>query len=214
MRNLLRFLGTSFLLLLAVIVIFGINFLVHEFGHCITMDLAGGKCEGVYAPPGVKLWPLDGLGDPYPYPEDWDNSMGRTVYDEVPPMQKARGFVSFAGSGSTALLSFVAMLALWILEPRGWGRTLLMIEALFFGDLLFYTILPEWFGLRHLFLWGGDYPEPLEGAVSMGFEREDVIATVLAFSAAMFLAWLGYALRSWMMSRVAGQGRNQVKSGR
>lgn len=202
MKILLRFVGNLLLLLLAAVIAVVFNFIFHEFGHCITIDQVGGKCEGVYAPPGVKIWPPSGIGDPYL--GEWDNAMGMTVYEEAAPTQAARGFVSLMGSGSSALVSFVALLALWILEPRGWWRTLLMIQALFFGDLLFYTILPEWFGLRHFFFIGGSTAEPLEGAVNMGIERGDFITGVLAYSGVMFVAWLGYAWMSWRKGRRAG----------
>ena len=105
------------------------------------------------------------------------------------------------GSGSTALLSLIALLTLWIMEPRGWWRILLLVQSLFFGDLLFYTILPEWFNLRHFFFAGGNYPEPLEGAVKMGFARGDVIMSVLVFSGVMFVGWLGYVWRSAKQAR-------------
>lgn len=201
MKKLFRGLGSLILLFVAVAVIAVLNLLIHEFGHCITVDHVGGKCEGVYVPPGMKVWPPSGVGDPYPYPDKWNNAMGMALYDESAPTAETRGFVSFMGSGSTAILSLIALLALWILEPRGWGRNLLMIQSLFFGDLLFYTILPEWFGLRHFFLVGGDYPEPLEGAVRMGFERGHVIIGVLIFSGVMFTGWLAYVWKIWIASR-------------
>lgn len=199
----IRFAGNTILFLVVVIFLLGFNLLLHEFGHCIAMNQTRGKCEGVYVPPGVKVWPLEGFGDPYP--GEWEAAMGRTRYEIVPPTPEAIGFVMLMGSGSTALLSLLAMLSLWILEPRGWGRTILMVQSLCFGDLLFYTILPEFFGLRHFFLWGGNGPEPLEGAVSMGFARGDVILFVLVFSAVMFLAWLGIVWRSVKQARYANR---------
>lgn len=201
MKRFFRGLGVVILLVVSTTVIAGVNLLLHEFGHCITIDNVGGDCEGVYVPPGVKVWPLSEFGEPYPDPDRWDNAMGRAVYERSAPTQEARGLVSFMGSGATAILSLIALLSLWILEPRGWGRNLLMIQSLFFGDLLFYTILPEWFGLRHLFIVGGDSPEPLEGAVAMGFARGDVIIGVLIFSGVMFIGWLAYAWRIWKASR-------------
>lgn len=66
----------------------------------------------------------------------------------------------------------------------------LFIQSWMFLDLLTYTILPEWFGLRHFFFIGGSTPEPLDGTAQMGIARETFIAFVLVFSALMTLGCL------------------------
>jgi len=77
-----------------------INLLVHELGHCFTIDSVGGKCEGVYVMPRTKVWPLAEFGQPYP--DAWDNYIGLTVYAKAAPTEQASGFVSLMGSGSVA----------------------------------------------------------------------------------------------------------------
>jgi hypothetical protein len=56
------------------------------------------------------------------------------------------------------------LFGLLIFRPQGWGRFPLLAQSFMFLDLLFYTILPHWFGLRHFFFIGGDTPKPLNGA--------------------------------------------------
>jgi hypothetical protein len=69
-----------------------------------------------------------------------------------------------------------------------------------FLDLLFYTILPRWFGLRHFFFIGGDYPEPLDGAIQMGIPESRFIAGILIYSALMIAGCLRYVLREMRTS--------------
>ena len=103
-----------FFIILGLLVV--LNMIVHELGHCFTIDAVGGKCEGVYFMPGVQVWPLTALGQPYPDP--WGNDLALTVYEEGASTEQGRGLVSFMGSGSVALLSPLALLALYIFRPR------------------------------------------------------------------------------------------------
>ena len=168
------------------------NLLLHEFGHCLTMERLDGTCEGIYLPPGIKVWPLADFGAEYGYL--WDGYAALTVYgpDWAQLTDAEYGLTMLMGSGTPALLALFALLSLYILRPSGRMEKLLMLQALFFGDMLLYVILPEWFGLRHFFFVGGATPEPLDGAVLMGFERGGFIAGVLVFSALMSAGWIGY----------------------
>jgi hypothetical protein len=197
MKTFIRFLGKFALLGLAVIGLMAVNLLVHEFGHCITLNAMTGGCEGVYVAPGIKVWPLAGFGARYE--GDWGVNVGLTQFypDKLAPTQWHDGLVSLVGSGSTAVLSLLALVSLWIFQPRGWAEHLLMIQSLAFGDLLTYTILPGLFGLPHFFFFGGKYAEPLEGAVEMGFQRGVFINGVLIFSGLMLIGWAAYAWRRW-----------------
>ena len=65
-----------FLLVLGLVAL--VNLVVHELGHCITIDAVGGTCEGVYVLPGIKIWPLTGFGQRYAW--SWDNYIGLTLF--------------------------------------------------------------------------------------------------------------------------------------
>lgn len=181
-----------FVLVLGLFVV--VNTFVHEFGHCLTIDAVGGECDGVYLMPGVRVWPLTAFGQPYPYA--WDNYIGLTVYAQAAPTDQARGLVSVMGSGSVAIISLLALVGLYVFRPQGWLRFPLLAQSFMFPDLLFYTILPHWFGLRHLFFIGGDTPEPLNGAIKMGISESAFITAVLVYSAFMLVGCLGYVWKS------------------
>lgn len=190
----MKTLRSSLIFLVVMGLIAFINVLVHEFGHCITIDAVGGKCEGVYVMPGVKVWPLAAFGEPYS--GTWGKSIGRTAYDQGAPTVQAGGLASVMGSGSVAALSLLALVALYVFRPRGWARFPLLAQSLMFLDLLFYVILPHWFGLRHLFIIGGASPEPLMGAIEMGIDESTFIIGVLIYSASMAIGCANYAWQS------------------
>jgi hypothetical protein len=181
-----------FVLVLALFAL--VNLLVHEFGHCITMGAVGGKCEGVYVMPGVKIWPLTAFGDPYP--GAWNDFIGIANYAQAAPTAKASGLVAVMGSGSVAALALLSLIGLYLFRPLGWLRFPLLAQSFMFLDLLFYTTLPHWFGLRHFFFIGGDTPEPLNGAVKMGISESTFITGVLVYSTLMLVGCLGYIWKS------------------
>lgn len=181
---------SRFILVLGLLALF--NLLVHEFGHCVTLNRVKGKCGGVYIFPGIKIWPLTSLGQPYDKPDEWNQKIGLTQTIKDAPTLKANGLVKFMGSGSVAILSLVALVGLYMFRPHGWLRILLLAQSLMFIDLLTYTILPEWFNLNHFFCVGGDTPEPLIGARMMGIPKSVFISGVLVYSALMAFACLSY----------------------
>jgi hypothetical protein len=85
------------LLLLTISVVGIVNLLAHEFGHCLCINALGGECEGVYAWPGVRLWPLSIFGQPFE--GDWNNIMGAARYAQRPDETWKNGLVSLMSSG-------------------------------------------------------------------------------------------------------------------
>lgn len=188
LKKILKLTFQGFLLLFLIVILSSFNLLLHEFGHCLTLDIVGGRCGGVYVLPGVQVWPLSEFGTAAEEP--WDNYFGRTVYAEPAPGPFEEGLVSLMGSGSVAIISTFALLALGIIKLKGWPGVILLIQSLFFLDIVTYTILPHFFGLRHFFLWGGTTPEPLDGAILMEIPEDYFILGVVAFGVFMLIGWI------------------------
>ncbi len=190
----MRTIGNILIFVIILAVFAAINMVLHELGHCYTINAVGGKCGSIYIMPGVKIWPLTEFGQHYP--NAWNNVIGLTVYAKPAPTDPADGFVSLMGSGSVAALSLLALFLIFIFRPLNWVRFPLLAQSLMFLDLLFYTILPHWFKLRHFFFVGGNPPEPLNGALKMGIPESMFIAGVLIYSTLMLAGWLAYVVQS------------------
>ena len=185
----------NILVFVLILLLFAVlNTLVHELGHCFTIDALGGECEGIYFMPGIRVWPLTTFGQSSPYAGELSPAF--TVFSKSAPTDQANGLALLMGSGSTAILSLLALVGLYDLRPRGWLRFPLLAQSFMFLDLLFYTILPRWFGLRHLFFIGGDTPEPLNGAIAMGVSESAFITGVLVYSAVMVVGCARYIWKS------------------
>ena len=173
--------GISLRLILMFFVALGlvgiVGLFVHELGHGITAEVLGGEFRGLYVMPGVQVWPHPGQS----YAKAWPGYVGLADL-KIDGWQA--GVVDLMGSGSNLLVAALALGALWMFRPHEWSRRLLVAEALMFVDLLFYTFLPQ-IGLRHFFFIGGDYAEPLEGAVRLGVPAWAFMLLVALVSALM-----------------------------
>ena len=188
LKKIMRIILQGLFLVLLIGFISVINLLIHEFGHCITLDAVGGRCGSVSVIPGVQVWPLSEFGTLEE--DDWGNYFGRTVYVEPAPEPFDEGLVKFMGSASVAFLSSLALLALAIGRLGGWTAITLLIQGTFFIDIVCYTFLPHFFDLPHFFFWGGTTPEPLEGALLMGIPEDYFILGVLAYGVFMLIGWI------------------------
>ena len=161
-----------------------IGTLWHEvIGHGFAGILAGGRVERVHIL-GVRIWPAVG----------WDGWTGQYGNCEVTGIASPRGqhWMALAGSGSTWLVSVVAVALLWW---RRWGarmRFVLGWLGIWWIDLLTYT-LPTW-GLRRSILWGGRFSEPYEAAVGLGVPG-GIFQTFVILSSMALASLLIMALR-------------------
>ena len=185
-----EFIRSSLIFVIVLGLVAVLNLLIHEFGHCITLEKVDGECEGVYVYPGVKIWPLSEWADEYP--RTWNGWVGFARAAKPAPTEYTNGLVSLMGSGSSAIISLLALLGLYRFRPKGGVRLLLIAQSIMFIDLLTYTILPRWFGLPHFFFIGGTSPEPLNGAIQMGISEPTIIAVVLTFSLLMTIGLVRY----------------------
>src|SRR5262245_28528578 len=139
---LVRLLARSVLPAAACLVI---GTLWHEVaGHGLAGILAGGRIEHVHV-----------LGMRFGPSITWEGWKGQYGNCEVTGITSERGkhWMALAGSGSTWLVSVIAVALLWC---RMWGprmRFLLAWLGIWWFDLLTYT-LPTW-GLNRSILWGG-----------------------------------------------------------
>lgn len=170
-----------------------VGLFVHELGHGITATALGGKFTSLYILPGIQVWPHFGQ----PYPNGWSGYIGWVEYNygfNWNPDGWQPGLVTLMGSGSNLLIAALALVALWVFQPRRCLRFFLVAEAMMFVDLLLYTFLPL-VGLRHFFIIGGISPEPLEGAIQLGLPSWLFIALVGVVSALMSWGLIRYVRR-------------------
>lgn len=165
-----------------LVLLFILATLVHELGHGLTALALGGEFNHLYIFPGVELWPELGKA----YSGFWPGNVALTFFRGGTHWQEWQvGLTLFMGSGSTLLLSFVAVFLLWWLEPRRILEKFLVTLSFGFLDMLLYIFLPM-IGLRHIVFIGGDKPEPLLGAMRMGFPPGFSLAVVLLASLLIF----------------------------
>jgi hypothetical protein len=158
MRPILR--TAAGLLILTEIACLGL--LLHEGGHAITAVLLGGTITEFGVMPGIKLYPVIEL-------QPWSGWLAYINYDLPNASLFDQGLISLMGSGFTALISYPALAVLLLFRPRGWVRFALVCTAILFTwDILSYSLFPA-IGARHWVFIGGRYPEPLVGAMNMGF---------------------------------------------
>ena len=185
---------SKFFFMLLLVGIFAL--FVHEMGHCLTAQaLDRCRCTGMFVWPGTQVWPFSGFGDQYD--NDWGSALGRASNDcgeKWGYESWQNGLIKLMGSGTNLILATISLISLWMLRPRGWLRYFLIAEALLFGDILLYTILPVWFCLPHFFFFGGELPESVIGAELLGWPRRGFITTILLLSMVLSAGWLGFVL--------------------
>lgn len=185
LKRLIQILGLG----IAVLLMLFMGLIVHEVGHGVTTQLLGGEFHRLFVFPGVEVWPDPGQ----PYEGDWGMYVGIAEIEWGEDWENwQEGLVLLMGSGSTFLLASAALAGLWIFQPKHGLAIGLSVLALFYLDILFYTLMPAWFGLPHWIVFGGDDPEPLIGAEMLGCPRMMFIALVLIVSILMTISLSGY----------------------
>jgi hypothetical protein len=164
------------------------SFFVHELGHGLTTLALGGEFHALYAWPGVQVWPHPGrrltqlqmsnIGLVHlDFPTEWEDDGWQ------------EGLIGLMGSGSNLIAAALALATLWAFRPRGGLFYLLAAESLMFLDILLYTFLPL-VGLRHFFIVGGAYPEPLVSARMLGIPGWAFMPGILTISALLAVGFV------------------------
>ena len=97
-----------------------VGLIVHELGHGLTAQALGGRFLGLWVFPGIELWPE--FGDYYTGPFTY---FGLTLFAGGPDWSDWQwGLAGLMGTGSTFIISVVALGLLLLLRPKGPCATL------------------------------------------------------------------------------------------
>jgi hypothetical protein len=139
MRRVWIILKRGFLFFVVAVAMIVAGLFAHEMGHVITVEALGGTWDTLNVAPGFTIYPFDQIGR-----TDWNGHYVAWVtyhWDGDWP-NLYRGLVSLAGSLTTALLSILGLVVLYVLRPRGLLRWAAVVLACFlFGDMLRYGTL-------------------------------------------------------------------------
>lgn len=165
-----------------------VGLVVHELAHGLTAHALGGEFLALWVFPGIELWP--DFGAPY---DGTFTYFGLVRYLSGPGWADTeRGWATLMGSGSTFVVGVVALIALLSIRPRNrWLRYLLISLALWYLDMLTYTVFPQ-LGLPHWIIVGGRTPEPVIGAERLGVDRTLFTVAVVFVCAGMSAALWRY----------------------
>jgi hypothetical protein len=109
----------------------------HEMGHAIAAKALGGTWDTLSVAPGFTIYPFDKIGH-----TDWNGQVVAWVTYHLDGPNLYRGLASLAGSLTTALLSILALIVLYVFRPRGlWRWVAVLLACLFFADPLRYSTL-------------------------------------------------------------------------
>jgi len=195
-----RRLLTAVAFLVTLALVWTASLVLHEMGHGLTAQALGGQIVWLRVWPGLEIWPAPGQPSEGP----WGTAimrLGYTTGQDWGTDSWQDGVVGLMGSGANLLLAALAIGSLWLFRPRGWPRLLLMAQALMFADLLLYCTLPEFWGLPHYLVFGGDHAEPLDNAELLGCPRWAFILLAVLASALMTWGLVGYARRDRISGR-------------
>jgi len=168
-----------------------IGLIVHELAHGLTAEVLGGEFLALWVFPGIELWP--DFGAPY---DGIFTYFGLVRYlSGMDWTDTERGWATLMGAGSTFIVSIIALIALLLSKPRNrWLRYTLISLALWYFDMLTYTIFPQ-LGLQHWIVLGGGTPEPVIGAEKLGVDRMLFTVGIAVTCTAMSLALWAYLRR-------------------
>ena len=176
-----------------------VGLIVHELGHGLTAEALGGQLVGLWVFPGVELWPDFGAA----YDGNFAYFGLARYLTGLHWTDTERGWTTLMGSGSTFIVSVLALSALLTLKPRNrWRRYVLVSLALWYLDLLTYTVLPQ-LNLRHWIILGGRSAEPVIGAGRLGIGRAPFTIVVV----------VGCTVMSVMVDTTGNQGISFVRRG-
>ena len=167
-------------LLITISIIIGciIGTLTHEFGHLLIALLFDCKVSMVRLFPFLQIFPEIRL-------VDFNLDFGEIIVD-LPNSQIGLGLFYLAGSGLNAILSiiFVFILRKYKISVKQilFFFPIILIMAL---DIIFYSVFPV-LGLPHWIIIGGMSPEPLDGALLLGFPQFIYFICLILYSVFVF----------------------------
>jgi hypothetical protein len=154
--------------------------LVHELGHAIWAVALGGRLTYMKIAY-LEIYPKLALTP--------DFALGYVKVEGL-ATEVAHGLFLLGGSVTSNTVAW--LLALILLRMRLGSAVRVVLRVLgFFGllDLPFYVLLPQ-IGLRHWFFLGGEMPEPLMGARSIGIPGPAFYMMVLLSTLGLVILYL------------------------
>ena len=175
---------------LFVLLGFAILVITHELGHALGAKIVGNNVNFIHIWPGYELFP--NIGQQVTY--EWTKSALAIIQTSVEIDAKSQLFgtgvflservatsiIQFMGSGITWLISIIFLVLMHFFRPKGVLLSISIIGALFYIDILSYSIFPYFFDLPHLIFIGGKYAEPVLALSSLGING-NVAATIIIF---------------------------------
>ncbi len=179
--------------------------LVHEMGHAWTIGHIPTVKSSIYIWPGYQVYPQIGMKFPEAWPEKTVAFTYVALYSKFKPdgsdPLKHQGLLAqtvghlalLAGSGATSLLSLLSLFLMSLFRPKGLCSWVLVAGSLMHLDMLTYTVFPVFFNVRHLILWAGEIPEPVEALFGLGVSRGFSVTAIILLSLVQFF-WLYHLL--------------------
>ncbi|MCP5063798.1 MAG: hypothetical protein GY936_15225 [Ignavibacteriae bacterium] len=169
-----------------------LSIFTHELGHALTAFFSGMREIYLSFYPGLRISIIFNSNDVFPeilFQQTnnlRDGFLASTGYN--PPYfpyklpVSVHNYIILMGSGFNYLISLLSILFLYLFKPKGILFLFGFMGALFFYDILLYSLLPTFFNLRHLFLWGGETAEPIVALTQLGIDQSYSISTVVVLS--------------------------------
>ncbi|MEP1446380.1 MAG: hypothetical protein ABJK37_09750 [Paraglaciecola sp.] len=196
-------LSHKLLISILICTVLPLSVITHELGHAITGTALGMGRPSIIVWPGWQIYPeFDSSRQAY-WPERaiaqtrfHFNKAGLRIenspvslpqniqFESTPPVNSVSlskneyGWVALMGSGLNWLLSIIALCFLMVFKKN---KAILITSTpfvLLYYDLVFYCLLPTFFGLPHWILWGSHYPEPLLALVQIGMGHNLAVAII------------------------------------
>lgn len=180
-----------------------LSVITHELGHALTGDALGWDRPTISVWPGWQVYPEFNSSSQANWPS---NAIAQTTFSfhstqlriENSPAYQAQNiqfqpagivtsvsvsetesaWVSLMGSGLNWILSISALCVLVLFKNN---KTILISctpFALLYYDLVFYALLPTFFGLRHWIWWGSHHAEPLLAMTQLGVNLNLAVVTI------------------------------------
>ena len=192
---------------LLICIVLPLSVVTHEFGHAMTGLSLGSNNPSIIVWPSWQIypefdrsrqaeWPNDAIAKTMFVPkkthlrlENSRDYLAQNIFFKpaVPVFsgslsEKESGLVLLMGSGLNWLLSVLALCFLMIFRNNRCMLITCTPFALLYYDLVFYSLLPTFFDLRHWIFWRGSNAEPLLALSQFGWNHNLTVVFICAIA--------------------------------